>query len=227
LQNIEEPVVKEFLKAMEGGSDKDIKRTYNALESYLKESQRWIEFYNTKLPQLENLLYRLEFLNSLQWTMLKDSRAFYLPIYYEGGKGGIMFKADKDYTVFFKLNYHVGFLAGLLKRPKKHQGLDIRFLTNIASLAERLREGRDRLQEMLLEDGIGLKSYLVEVVAKGVGEVAERIIETAKKHGVPVLEDKALLSAMLNLEVYEEIPPDLYRAVAKVLVFVGAIKKSS
>ena len=53
------------------------------------------------------------------------------------------------------------------------------------------------------------------VVAKGVGEVAERIIETAKKHGVPVLEDKALLSAMLNLEVYEEIPPDLYRAVAK------------
>ena len=61
------------------------------------------------------------------------------------------------------------------------------------------------------------------------GEVAERIIETAKKHGVPVLEDKALLSAMLNLEVYvyEEIPPDLYRAVAKVLVFVGAIKKSS
>jgi len=65
------------------------------------------------------------------------------------------------------------------------------------------------------------------VVAKGVGEVAERIIETAKKHGVPVLEDKALLSAMLNLEVYEQIPPDLYRAVAKVLVFVGAIKKSS
>jgi len=181
LQNIEEPVVKEFLKAMEGGSDKDIKRTYNALESYLKESQRWIEFYNTKLPQLENLLYRLEFLNSLQWTMLKDSRAFYLPIYYEGGKGGIMFKADKDYTVFFKLNYHVGFLAGLLKRPKKHQSLDIRFLTNIASLAERLREGRDRLQEMLLEDGIGLKSYLVEVVEEG--QVLERVKDSFSQEG--------------------------------------------
>lgn len=65
------------------------------------------------------------------------------------------------------------------------------------------------------------------VVAKGVGEIAEKIIETAKKHGVPVLEDKALLSAMLKLEIYEEIPADLYRAVAKVLVFVETIKKSS
>ncbi|MFN3870204.1 MAG: EscU/YscU/HrcU family type III secretion system export apparatus switch protein, partial [Aquificaceae bacterium] len=34
------------------------------------------------------------------------------------------------------------------------------------------------------------------VVAKGIGELAEKIIETAKKHGVPIVEDKALLSAM-------------------------------
>jgi hypothetical protein len=181
LQNLEEPVVKEFLKAMEGGSDKDIKRAYSALENYLKEGQRWIEFYNTKLPQLENLLYRLEFLNSLQWTMLKDGKAFYLPIYYEGGKGGIMFKADKDYTVFFKLNYNVGFLAGLLKRPKKHQSLDIRFLTNMAFLAEKLREGKNRLQEMLLEDGIELKSYLVEVVEEA--QVLERVKDSFSQEG--------------------------------------------
>ncbi|MEJ7620743.1 MAG: EscU/YscU/HrcU family type III secretion system export apparatus switch protein [Aquificaceae bacterium] len=65
------------------------------------------------------------------------------------------------------------------------------------------------------------------VVAKGVGELAEKIIETAKKHGVPVLEDKALISALMKVEIYEEIPPELYRAVAKVLVFIGAVRTSS
>ncbi len=64
------------------------------------------------------------------------------------------------------------------------------------------------------------------VVAKGVGELAERIIETAKKHGIPVLEDKELLTALMRVEVYEEIPVELYRAVAKVLVFVSRLKKS-
>ncbi len=65
------------------------------------------------------------------------------------------------------------------------------------------------------------------LVAKGTGELAEKIIETAKKHGVPVLEDKALISALMKVEVYEEIPPELYRAVAKVLVFIKTIKSSS
>ncbi|MEN3028272.1 MAG: EscU/YscU/HrcU family type III secretion system export apparatus switch protein [Aquificaceae bacterium] len=64
------------------------------------------------------------------------------------------------------------------------------------------------------------------VVAKGAGELAEKIIETAKKHGVPVLEDRALLSALMRVEVYEEIPPELYRAVAKVLLFVRSIRRS-
>ncbi len=64
------------------------------------------------------------------------------------------------------------------------------------------------------------------VVAKGAGELAEKIIETARKHGVPILEDKALITALMKVEVYEEIPPELYRAVAKVLVFIRAIRGS-
>ena len=65
------------------------------------------------------------------------------------------------------------------------------------------------------------------VVAKGAGELAEKIIEVAKKHGVPVVEDKGLVSALMKVEVYEEIPPELYRAVAKVLVFVSSIKNQT
>lgn len=64
------------------------------------------------------------------------------------------------------------------------------------------------------------------VVAKGTGELAERIIETAKKNGVPVLEDRALVSALMKVEIYEDIPPELYRAVARVLVFVRMMKGS-
>ncbi|RMH02247.1 MAG: flagellar biosynthesis protein FlhB [Aquificota bacterium] len=64
------------------------------------------------------------------------------------------------------------------------------------------------------------------VVAKGMGEIAERIIEVAKSHGVPVLEDKELTEALIRVDLYEEIPPELYRAVAKVLVFVKSFRRS-
>ena len=65
------------------------------------------------------------------------------------------------------------------------------------------------------------------VVAKGVGELAERILELARKEGVPILEDKHLIEALLKVEVFEEIPPVLYEAVAKVLVFVQEARKRS
>ncbi|WP_457601355.1 EscU/YscU/HrcU family type III secretion system export apparatus switch protein [Hydrogenivirga sp.] len=65
------------------------------------------------------------------------------------------------------------------------------------------------------------------VVAKGVGELAERIIDLARREGVPILEDRNLIEALLRIEVFEEIPPVLYEAVAKVLVFVQEARKRS
>lgn len=181
LQSLEERAIREFLKALEEGTEKDLKRAYGALEGYLKDSQRWMEFYKTKMGQLESLLYRLEFLNNLQWIMLKDGKAFYLPIYFQGGRGGIMFKVSKDYTVFFKLNYELGFLAGFLRRPKNHKSIDVRLLTDMVSLAERLREGKDKLQSMLLEEGIELKNYLVEVVEER--QALERVKASFSQEG--------------------------------------------
>lgn len=63
------------------------------------------------------------------------------------------------------------------------------------------------------------------VVAKGRGELAQKIIELAKKEGVPVVEDRELIEALIKVEVFEEIPPVLYEAVARVLVFVRDIRK--
>ncbi|GAB6065614.1 EscU/YscU/HrcU family type III secretion system export apparatus switch protein [Aquifex pyrophilus] len=62
------------------------------------------------------------------------------------------------------------------------------------------------------------------VVAKGRGEVAEKIIEIAREKGIPIVEDKNLVEALINIELYEEIPPELYEAVAKLLAYL--IKKA-
>jgi len=62
------------------------------------------------------------------------------------------------------------------------------------------------------------------VLAKGYCELAERIIKIAKEKNIPVVEDKDLISALIRVEVFEEIPPELYRAVAKVLVFIKTLR---
>lgn len=58
------------------------------------------------------------------------------------------------------------------------------------------------------------------VVAKGQGEIAERIIELARAHGLHIHEDPDLVALLGALEVDTDIPPELYRAVAEVLAFV-------
>ncbi len=63
-----------------------------------------------------------------------------------------------------------------------------------------------------------------KIVAKGEGSIAERIIKLAKENNIPVVEDTDLVNAMINMEVYEEIPPELYRAIAQILVFVKHVK---
>jgi flagellar biosynthesis protein len=61
------------------------------------------------------------------------------------------------------------------------------------------------------------------VVAKGGGVVAERIIETARAHGVPLNEDAALVSALARVELGREIPRELFIAVAHVLAFAWEV----
>ncbi len=63
------------------------------------------------------------------------------------------------------------------------------------------------------------------VVAKGRGEFAERIIELARREGIPIVEDKHLIEALIRVEVFEEIPPVLYKAVARILVFIQEVRK--
>jgi flagellar biosynthesis protein len=58
------------------------------------------------------------------------------------------------------------------------------------------------------------------VVAAGRGWLGEKIVETARAHGVPLRRDPALAEALSTVELDMEIPEELYRAVAAVIAFV-------
>jgi flagellar biosynthesis protein len=58
------------------------------------------------------------------------------------------------------------------------------------------------------------------VVAKGKGALGARIIEIARAHDVPIEENAVLAGALSNVELGDEIPEELYKAVAEVLIFV-------
>jgi flagellar biosynthesis protein len=58
------------------------------------------------------------------------------------------------------------------------------------------------------------------VTAKGKGAVGKKIIEVAKANDIPIEENEVLAGALSNVELGEEIPVELYKAVAEVLVFV-------
>jgi flagellar biosynthesis protein len=69
------------------------------------------------------------------------------------------------------------------------------------------------------------KSGAPRVVAKGRGEVGQKIIDSAKAHGVPIEENAGLAEALAQVELEDEIPEALYRAVAEVLVFIFRVSE--
>ncbi len=63
------------------------------------------------------------------------------------------------------------------------------------------------------------------LLAKGAGYVAQRIVEIANEHDVPVLENKPVARSLYqSVEIGEEIPVELYQAVAEILVALYRLK---
>ena len=62
--------------------------------------------------------------------------------------------------------------------------------------------------------------------AFGEGHLAEKIVEVAKESGVPVMPEPGLTGLLSKLSVGDEIAPEMYDAVAKVLAFVSEVDKS-
>jgi flagellar biosynthetic protein FlhB len=63
------------------------------------------------------------------------------------------------------------------------------------------------------------------VVAKGAEHMAERIKQIARRHGVPIVERRALARALFRtVPIGKEVPATLYRAVAEILAFVYGLR---
>jgi flagellar biosynthesis protein len=55
--------------------------------------------------------------------------------------------------------------------------------------------------------------------------VAEKIIDIARKQGIPVKDDPDLVEVLSRLDLDEEIPPELYVIVAELLAFVYSLNR--
>ncbi len=62
-----------------------------------------------------------------------------------------------------------------------------------------------------------------KVTAKGKGFIAQEIIQTAKELGIPIQENGPLVELLSQVELDQEIPPELYEAVVQVLIFAYQI----
>jgi flagellar biosynthesis protein len=69
------------------------------------------------------------------------------------------------------------------------------------------------------------KDVAPRVTAKGRGVVAEKIIELAKKNDIPIKSDPALVQLLSKVELDEQIPMELYKAVAEILAFVYSMNE--
>lgn len=63
------------------------------------------------------------------------------------------------------------------------------------------------------------------VVARGRGLVAEEIIARAKEHGVFVHESPELVALLLQVDIDQHIPPQLYLAVAELLAWLYRVER--
>jgi flagellar biosynthesis protein len=59
-----------------------------------------------------------------------------------------------------------------------------------------------------------------KLVAEGRGYLADKILELAQRHSIPVRQDRNLLQVLSRLDLNEEIPQEVYKAVAEILAFV-------
>jgi len=80
-------------------------------------------------------------------------------------------------------------------------------------------------QQAAIALAYGCDDSAPQVLAKGRGLVAQAIIERAREHGVYVHESRELVSLLMQVDLDQRIPPQLYRAVAELLVWVYRLEQ--
>lgn len=69
------------------------------------------------------------------------------------------------------------------------------------------------------------KDSAPKVLASGSDKIAQRIIDLAKQNDIPIRQDPDLIEVLSKVEINQEIPPNLYKAVAEIFSFLYSITK--
>ncbi|MEA3547869.1 MAG: EscU/YscU/HrcU family type III secretion system export apparatus switch protein [Thermodesulfobacteriota bacterium] len=64
------------------------------------------------------------------------------------------------------------------------------------------------------------KENAPRIIGTGSGKLAERLIELAREHDIPIQEDSDLVEILSRLNLNEEIPPSTYIIVSEILAFI-------
>lgn len=65
-----------------------------------------------------------------------------------------------------------------------------------------------------------------QVVAHGKGQIAKQIIELAKKNNIHMQEDPMLVENLLDMDLGDNIPPQLYAVMAEILLLIEQMEKN-
>jgi flagellar biosynthesis protein len=98
-------------------------------------------------------------------------------------------------------------------------------LAGVASDARRSDAPAFWPQQAAIALAYGRDDAAPRVLAKGRGLVAQAIIERAHQHGVYVHESRDLVALLMQVDLDQRIPPELYRAVAELLVWVYRLEQ--
>ena len=64
------------------------------------------------------------------------------------------------------------------------------------------------------------KDRAPKITGKGRGLLADKILELARQHKIPIRQDKNLIQILSRLDLNQEVPPEVYKAVAEILAFI-------
>ncbi len=78
-------------------------------------------------------------------------------------------------------------------------------------------EKRKKAAALKYEKG---KDNAPKLVAKGEDLIAEKILQIAEENQIFIKEDKELIEVLSTLDLYQEIPEELYQVIAEVLVYI-------
>ncbi|MFN0242710.1 MAG: EscU/YscU/HrcU family type III secretion system export apparatus switch protein [Planctomycetota bacterium] len=87
-----------------------------------------------------------------------------------------------------------------------------------------LSERPTRMRAVALRHQLGAEAA-PQVTAKGDGEIAQRILDVARKNGVPVREDRDLLELLSRCDVGATIPGELFEVVARLLAHLYRLNR--